>query len=55
MIERACELEKHIDFYTKNQPDLKKDTLGPNDWAFLRTTKTFLEFFHSITKQNEGD
>jgi hypothetical protein len=55
MICRACDLEKHIDFYVKNQPDLQNDALSANEWAALRTTKKFLELCHSITMQNEGD
>ena len=30
MIYQACDLEKYVDFYTKNQPDLKKDMLLVN-------------------------
>jgi hypothetical protein len=55
MIDRACSLESHIDFYTKNQLDLKQDTLGRNDWEMLRTIRNFLQLCQSITVQNEGD
>ena len=55
MICRACDLEKHVDFYTKNQSHVKLDTLSANEWAALRTMKKFLELCHSITMQNEGD
>ena len=55
MLTAALSLEKHIDFYVKNQRDLQKDILKPSDWDLLRTTHAFLEIFSSITLQNEGD
>lgn len=56
MLKVALSLEKHIDFYTKNnQPELEKDILSPPDWESLRTLCSFLQKFHDITLQNEGD
>jgi hypothetical protein len=56
MLKVGLSLEKHIDFYTKNnQPELEKDILSPPDWESLRTLCSFLEKFHDITLQNEGD
>ena len=55
MICRACDLEKHVDFYIKNQPALQKDMLSADEWGALRTIRKFLELCHSITLQNEGD
>jgi hypothetical protein len=55
MIKTACDLESHIDFYVKNQSDLKKDSLNQEEWGMLRTMSSFLEHFKSITIQNEGD
>jgi hypothetical protein len=51
----AIKLEKEVDFYVKNQPDLKKDSLDPKDWEWLRTIVDFLKTFRDLTLQNEGD
>jgi hypothetical protein len=55
MISAAIRLEKEVDFYTKNQPDLKSDTLEQGDWELLRTMADFLKTFKDITLENEGD
>jgi hypothetical protein len=55
MLERALDLEKSVDFYLKNQSDLKLDVLKPKDWASLRTTTEFLSRFKATTKQLESD
>jgi hypothetical protein len=56
MLKVALSLEKYIDFYTKNnQPKLEKDILSPPDWESLCTLCSFLQKFHDITLQNEGD
>jgi hypothetical protein len=57
MLERSLKHEKSIDFYLKNQPDLKLDLLKAKDWAMLRTISEFLGRFKSHTKQleSEGD
>jgi hypothetical protein len=55
MIMVALELEMHVDFYVKNQPDLHEDTLTRQDWDMLRTIKMFLKFFKDIMLENEGD
>lgn len=55
MIMIALELEMHVDFYVKNQPDLKEDTLERADWDMLRTIRTFLKQFKDIVLENEGD
>jgi hypothetical protein len=55
MITTASKLEKEVDFFIKNQPDLKKDTLSAQDWEWLRTTEQFLELFKTLTLENEGD
>jgi hypothetical protein len=51
----ASKLEKEVDFYVKNQPDLKKDILSAQDWEWLRTTEQFLKLFKTITLENKGD
>lgn len=56
MLTVACELEKELDFYTKNhQKDLRKDILSAQDWEWLRTIHSFLKVFCDVTLENEGD
>jgi hypothetical protein len=55
MLETAVELERHIDYYIKTQPDIENDRLHATDWDTLRTTHSFLTAFSHLTLQNEGD
>ena len=55
MLQKALEAERHIDFYVKNQPDLKLDSLKPKEWEMLRTVSAFLARFEAHTKQLESD
>lgn len=55
MILIALDLEMHVDFYIKNQPDLLEDTLTRQDWNMLRTMRTFLKQFKDLVVENEGD
>ncbi len=55
MLQRAMEQENSIDFYLKNQPDLKLDVLKQKDWDTLRATADFLRRFKATTKQLESD
>jgi hypothetical protein len=55
MLSVSSKLEKEIDFYCKNQPDLQKDVLSTQDWEWLRTFEGFLKLFHDVTLESEGD
>jgi hypothetical protein len=56
MISTAMDLEMHIDFFVKNQPDLKQDSLDSKDWEMLRTTiRSFLKVFKDLTLESEGN
>jgi hypothetical protein len=55
MLERAVQLEKHIDFYLKSNADLKEDCLDTEDWLQLRTIYAFLGKFKEFTKQLESN
>ncbi|KJZ67921.1 hypothetical protein HIM_12690 [Hirsutella minnesotensis 3608] len=55
LIERAVELEMHVDRYTKEFHDsLRNDHLSPEDWMQLRDTRDFLAPFHRATLSAEG-
>jgi hypothetical protein len=55
MISIAIKLEKEVDFYMKNYPDLKDDALEQTDWESLRATANFLRDFKDLCYDNEGD
>jgi len=55
MISTAIDLEMHVDFFVKNQPDLKQDSLDSEDWEILRTIKSFLKIFKDLTLESEGN
>ena len=55
MIQRALELETHVDYYLKSNSDLKEDSLDSDDWENLRTITAFLQRFRDFTKQMESN
>jgi hypothetical protein len=55
MISIAIKLEKEVNFYMKNYPDLKDDALEQTDWESLRTIANFLQDFKDLCYDNEGD
>lgn len=54
MIKVACAEESSLDFFLKNQPELTKDILTPEDWKWLQKFDNFLGKFEAYTLENEG-
>lgn len=54
MIKVACAEESSLDFFLKNQPELTKDILTPEDWKWLQKFNNFLGKFEAYTLENEG-
>jgi methionine synthase II (cobalamin-independent) len=55
MISAALNLKKELNRFVKNQPDLKQDTLSPQDWEWLRMIEQFLGFIEDVALENEGE